>query len=91
MTGSLNQVTLIGNVGADPDIRSTNDGRKIANLRLATSENWRDKQTGERREKTEWHSVCVFSEGLVKVIEQYIRKGSKLGRNDVGSFRNGLE
>lgn len=78
MAGSVNKVILIGNVGADPEIRRTQDGRGIANLRIATSEQWRDKNSGERREKTEWHTVVVFSEGLVKVIEQYVKKGSKV-------------
>lgn len=78
MAGSLNQVTLIGNCGVDPEIRSTQDGRKIANLRLATSESWRDRNSGERKERTEWHTVTVFSEGLVKVIESYVHKGSKI-------------
>lgn len=78
MSGSLNKVQLIGNLGADPEIRSTNDGRKIANLRIATSESWRDKSSGERKEKTEWHTVVIFSEGLCKVVEQYLKKGSKV-------------
>lgn len=78
MAGSVNKVILIGNVGADPEIRRTQDGRPIANLRIATSESWREKNTGERREKTEWHSVVVFNEGLCKVIESYVKKGSKL-------------
>jgi len=78
MAGSVNKVILVGNVGADPEIRRTQDGRPIANLRIATSESWRDKNTGERREKTEWHRVVVFNEGLCKVIEQYVKKGSKL-------------
>lgn len=78
MAGSVNKVILIGNLGADPEIRRTQDGKPIANLRIATSETWRDKDTGERREKTEWHRVTVFSEGLCKVIEQYVRKGAKL-------------
>ncbi|WP_327210999.1 single-stranded DNA-binding protein [Rhizobium leguminosarum] len=78
MAGSVNKVILIGNVGADPEIRRTQDGRGIANLRIATSESWKDKNSGERREKTEWHTVVVFSEGLVKVIEQYVKKGSKV-------------
>ncbi|MDW9880465.1 single-stranded DNA-binding protein [Sinorhizobium meliloti] len=78
MAGSVNKVILIGNVGADPEIRSTQDGRKIANLRIATSESWRDKNTGERKEKTEWHTVVCFNEGLSGVIEQYIKKGSKV-------------
>ena len=75
---SLNKVTLIGNVGADPEIRSTQSGDKIASIRLATSEKWRDKSSGETKEKTEWHSVVIFNEGLVKVVESYVRKGSKL-------------
>jgi single-strand DNA-binding protein len=78
MAGSVNKVILIGNLGADPEIRSMNDGRKIANLRIATSENWRDKATGERREKTEWHRVVIFSEGLARIAEQYLKKGSKV-------------
>ena len=78
MAGSVNKVILIGNVGADPEIRRTQDGRPIANIRLATSESWRDKNTGERREKTEWHRIVVFNEGLCKVIEQYVKKGAKL-------------
>jgi single-strand DNA-binding protein len=78
MAGSVNKVILIGNVGADPEIRRTQDGRPIANLRIATSEQWRDKNSGERREKTEWHTVVVFNEGLCKVVEQYVKKGAKL-------------
>jgi single-strand DNA-binding protein len=78
MAGSVNKVILVGNVGKDPEIRRTQDGRPIANLRIATSENWRDKTTGERREKTEWHSVVVFNEGLCRVVEQYVKKGAKL-------------
>lgn len=78
MAGYLNKVMLIGNVGADPEMRRTQDGRPIANLRLATSEQWRDKNTGERREKTEWHTVVVFNEGLCSVVEQYVKKGSKI-------------
>lgn len=75
---SINKVILIGNVGKDPEIRSTQSGNKIANLSLATSESWKDKQTGERQERTEWHRVVVFGEGLVRVIENYVKKGSKL-------------
>jgi len=75
MAGSLNKVMLIGNLGADPEIRRTQDGRAIANLRIATSQSWRDKASGERREKTEWHRVVIFSEGLAKVAEQYLKKG----------------
>lgn len=78
MAGSVNKVILVGNVGADPEIRRTQDGRPIANLRIATSESWRDRNSGERREKTEWHTVVVFNEGLCKVVEQYIKKGAKL-------------
>lgn len=77
MSGSLNKVMLIGNLGADPEIRHTQDGRAIANLRIATTESWRDK-SGERKEKTTWHTVVIFSEGLCKVAEQYLRKGSKV-------------
>ena len=78
MAGSLNKVMLIGNLGADPEIRSLPSGGKVANLRIATSETWRDKQSGERREKTEWHSVTIFNENLVRVVESYVKKGSKL-------------
>ena len=78
MAGSVNKVILIGNLGADPEIRHTQDGRPIVNLRVATSDSWRDKATGERREKTEWHRVVIFSEGLARIAEQYRRKGSKV-------------
>lgn len=78
MAGSVNKVILVGNLGKDPEIRRTQDGRPVANLRIATTESWRDKTTGERREKTEWHSVVIFSENLCKVAEQYLRKGSKV-------------
>ena len=78
MAGSVNKVILVGNLGADPEIRRTQDGRPIANLRIATSESWRDKSSGEKREKTEWHRVVVFNENLCKVIEQYVKKGAKL-------------
>jgi len=78
VAGSLNKVTLIGNLGADPEVRTFNNGGKVCNLRIATSERWRDKNTGENREKTEWHSVAIFSEGLVRVCEQYLRKGSSI-------------
>lgn len=78
MAGSINKVILIGHLGADPEIRTMQNGNKIASLRVATSESWRDKQTGERREKTEWHSVVVFNEHLVKVTEQYLKKGAKV-------------
>jgi single-strand DNA-binding protein len=75
---SLNKVMLIGNLGADPEVRSFQNGGKVANFRIATSETWKDKNTGERQERTEWHSVAVFNEGLVGVIERYIKKGSKV-------------
>jgi single-strand DNA-binding protein len=78
MAGSVNKVILVGNLGADPEIRRTQDGRPIANLRVATSESWRDKATGEQREKTEWHRVVIFSEGLCRIAEQYLKKGSKV-------------
>lgn len=78
MAGSVNKVILIGNLGADPEIRRTQDGRPIANFNIATSESWRDRNSGERREKTEWHRVVCFNEGLCKVIEQYVKKGSKV-------------
>lgn len=78
MSGSLNKVCLIGNLGADPEIRRTNDGRPIANLRVATSESWKDKATGEKREKTEWHRVVIFNDALCSVAEKYLRKGSKV-------------
>jgi len=78
MAGSVNKVILVGNLGRDPEIRSTNDGRQIANLSVATSESWRDRNTGERREKTEWHRVVIFSERLVKICQNYLKKGSKV-------------
>lgn len=78
MAGSVNKVIILGNLGADPDVRSFQNGNKVCNLRVATSETWKDRNTGERREKTEWHSVAIFSEGLVRVAEQYLRKGSKV-------------
>ncbi len=78
MAGSVNKVILVGNLGADPEIRHTQDGRPIAHLRVATSERWRDRASGEMRERTEWHRVVIFSEGLVRVAEQYLRKGSKV-------------
>jgi single-strand DNA-binding protein len=78
MAGSVNKVILVGNVGKDPEIRRTQDGRPIASLTLATSESWKDKATGERKEKTEWHRVSCFNEGLCRVIEQYVKKGSKI-------------
>lgn len=76
MAGSVNKVILVGNLGADPEVRTFQNGGKVCNLRIATSERWRDKNTGEQREKTEWHSVAIFNEGLVRVAEQYLRKGS---------------
>jgi single-strand DNA-binding protein len=76
MAGSLNKVQIIGNLGRDPEIRSFTNGNKVCNLRIATSETWKDKATGERREKTEWHSVAIFQEGLVRIAEQYLKKGS---------------
>jgi len=78
MAGSVNKVILVGNLGADPEVRRMQDGRPVVNLRVATSDTWRDKNTGERREKTEWHRVVIFSEGLAKVAEQYLKKGSKV-------------
>ena len=78
MAGSVNKVILIGNLGADPEIRRTQDGRPIANLNIATSETWRDRNSGERKEKTEWHRVVIFNEGLCKVAEQYLKKGAKV-------------
>jgi single-strand DNA-binding protein len=78
MAGSVNKVILVGNLGKDPEIRRTQDGRPIANLSVATSETWRDKATGERKEKTEWHRVVIFSEPLCKIVEQYLKKGAKV-------------
>src|SRR6185369_1755488 len=78
MAGSVNKVILVGNLGADPEIRRTQDGRPVANLRLATSDSWKDKATGERREKTEWHRVVIFNENLCRIAEQYLKKGSKV-------------
>ena len=76
MAGSVNKVILVGNLGKDPEIRTLNSGDRVANLRIATSETWRDKASGERKEKTEWHSVVIFNENIVKVAENYLRKGS---------------
>lgn len=78
MAGSVNKVILIGNLGRDPEVRNFPNGGKVCNLRIATSETWKDRNTGERRERTEWHSVTIFSEPLVRVAEQYLRKGSKI-------------
>ena len=78
MAGSVNKVILIGNLGRDPEIRTFQNGGKVANLRIATSEQWKDRNSGERREKTEWHSVAIMSEGLVNVVERFLKKGSKV-------------
>jgi single-strand DNA-binding protein len=78
MAGSINKVILVGNLGRDPEVRTFQNGGKVCNLRIATSETWKDRNTGERRERTEWHSVAIFQEGLVRVCEQYLRKGSKI-------------
>ena len=78
MAGSVNKVILVGNLGCDPEVRHTQDGKAIVNLSVATSENWRDKQTGERKEKTEWHRVVIFNENLGKIAEQYLKKGAKV-------------
>ena len=78
MAGSVNKVILLGNLGRDPEVRTFQNGGKVCNLRIATSERWRDRNTGENRERTEWHSVAIFSEGLVRVAEQYLKKGSKV-------------
>jgi single-strand DNA-binding protein len=78
MAGSVNKVIIVGNLGRDPEMRTFQNGGKICNLRIATSETWRDKQTGERKERTEWHSVAIMSEPLAKIAEQYLRKGSKV-------------
>ena len=78
MAGGVNKVIIVGNLGQDPEVRTFSNGGKVCNLRIATSENWKDKNTGERKEKTEWHSVAIFSEGLAGVAEKYLRKGSKV-------------
>jgi single-strand DNA-binding protein len=78
MAGSVNKVILVGNLGRDPEVRSFQNGGKVVNLRIATSETWRDKATGERKERTEWHSVAIFNENIAKIAEQYLRKGSKV-------------
>jgi single-strand DNA-binding protein len=78
MAGSVNKVIIVGNLGRDPEVRSFSNGGKVCNLRIATSENWKDRNTGERRERTEWHSVAIFSEPLARIAEQYLRKGSKV-------------
>lgn len=78
MAGSINKVILVGNLGADPEVRATQDGREICNLRIATSETWKDRNTGERREKTEWHRVVIFNDNLTRIARDYLRKGSKV-------------
>jgi single-strand DNA-binding protein len=78
MAGSVNKVILVGNLGRDPEIRAMQDGREVANLALATSESWKDKNTGERKEKTEWHRIAIFNDGLVNVVKNYVKKGAKL-------------
>ena len=78
MAGSLNKVSLLGNLGADPEVRTMNNGRQMCTMRLATSDRWRDKSSGEQRERTEWHRIVIFSEGLTRIAEQYLRKGSKI-------------
>ncbi|HEX7852841.1 MAG TPA: single-stranded DNA-binding protein [Sphingobium sp.] len=78
MSGSVNKVILVGNLGADPEVRSFQNGGKVANIRIATSEQWKDRNSGDRKEKTEWHTVAIFSEGLVNVVERFLRKGSKV-------------
>ncbi len=78
MAGSVNKVILVGNLGADPEVRTFSNGGKVVNLRIATSETWKDRNTGERRERTQWHSVAIFSEPLGRIAEQYLRKGSKV-------------
>ncbi len=78
MAGSVNRVFIIGNLGRDPEVRSFQNGNKVCNLRIATSETWKDRETGERKERTEWHTVAIFQEGLVRIAEQYLRKGSKV-------------
>lgn len=78
MAGSVNKVIIVGNLGRDPEVRTFQNGGKVCNLRIATSENWKDKSTGERRERTEWHSVAIFSEPLARIAEQYLKKGSKV-------------
>ena len=88
---SLNKVQLIGNLGADPEVRTFDNGGKVCNMRIATSERWKDKNTGEKREKTEWHSVAIFSEPLIRVVEQYLKKGSKVyieGQNETRKWQD---
>jgi len=78
MAGSVNKVILVGNLGADPEVRYMQNGKPVCNLRIATSESWRDRDSGERKERTEWHRVVIFNEGLCKIVEQYVKKGSKV-------------
>ena len=78
MAGSVNKVIIVGNLGRDPEVRTFQNGGKVCNLRIATSENWKDRNTGERQERTEWHTVAIFSEGLVNVVERFLKKGSKV-------------
>ena len=78
MAGSVNKVILVGNVGQDPEVRQFQNGGQVCSISLATSKNWKDRNTGERREKTEWHRISIFNEGLVKVVQNYVKKGSKL-------------
>lgn len=78
MAGSVNKVIIVGNLGRDPEVRTFQNGGKVVNLRIATSETWKDKQSGERKERTEWHSVAIMNDGLAKIAEQYLRKGSKV-------------
>ena len=78
MAGSINKVILVGNLGNDPEIKTTNNGNKIANLTIATSESWKDKQSGEKQEKTEWHRVVIFNQNLAEIVEKYVKKGSKV-------------
>src|SRR6187455_1039337 len=78
MAGSVNKVILVGNLGRDPEVRSMQDGRSMVNMSIATSENWRDRQSGERKERTEWHRVVIFNEKLAEVAQKYVRKGSKI-------------
>ena len=78
MAGSVNKATIVGNLGADPELRHMQNGKPVCNLRIATSESWRDRESGERKEKTEWHKVVIFNEGLCKVAEQYLKKGAKV-------------
>jgi len=84
MAGSLNKVMLIGNLGRDPEVRQMQDGKPVVNLSIATSESWRDRSSGERRERTEWHRVVIFNEGLCRIAEQYLKKGAKVYLEEIG-------